>query len=79
VKSLDRITNLRPKELPIHLPKHRKGLPENVNEFHLQTVLLKAQHVQILEATPRTTTSTPSIVGSKKEAGLEEISSKTAA
>jgi len=79
VKSLDRITKLRPKELPVHLPKPRKGLPENVNESHLQTVLLKAQHVQIFIVTPRTITSTPSNVGSKKEAGLEGISRKTAA
>jgi hypothetical protein len=79
VKSLDRITNLRPKELPVHLSKPRKGLPENVNEPHLQTVLLKAQHLQILVATPRITTPTPSIVGLKKEAGLEQILSKTAA
>jgi len=79
VKSLDRTTNLRLKELPVHLPKPRIGLPENVNESHLQTLLLKAQHVQIFVVTPRTTTSTPSSVGSKKEAGLEEISSKTTA
>ena len=79
VKSLERITNLRPKELPVYLPKPRKGLPENVNESHLHAVLLKALHVQIFVVTPRTTTSTPSSIGSKKEAGLEEISSKTAA
>lgn len=79
LKSLDRITNLRPKELPVHLPEPRKGLPKNVNEPHLQTVLLKALYLQIFVVTPRTTTSTPSDVGSKKEAGLEEISSKTAA
>ena len=79
MKSLDRITNLRPKELPVHFSKPRRGLPENVNESRLQAVLLKAQHVQILVVTSRTGTSTPSSVGSKKEAGLEEISSKTAA
>jgi len=67
VKSLDRTTNLRPKELLVHLPG-------NVNEFYLQTVLLKAQHVQILISR-----TTPFSVGSKKEAGLEEISSRTAA
>ncbi len=78
-KSLDRITNLKPKELPVHLPEPRKGLLKNVNEYHLQTVLLKALYLQIFIVTPRTTTSTPSDVGSKKEAGLEEISSKTAA
>ena len=79
VKSLDRITNLRPTELPVHLLRPRKGLPANVNESHLHTVLLRALHVQIFVVTPRITTSTPSSIGSKKEAGLEEISSKTAA
>jgi len=79
VKGLDRITNLRPKELLVHLSKLRKDLRGNVNESYLQTVLLKAQHVQIFIVISRTTTSTPSSVGSKKEAGLEEISSKTAA
>ena len=78
VKSLDRTTNLKPRELLVHLPKPRKGLPENVNESHLQTVLLKAQHAQIFVVTPRITTLTLSSVGSKKEAGLEEISTKTA-
>ena len=77
MKSLDRITNLRSKELPVHLPNPVKVLPENVNEPHLQTVLL--QYIQAFEVTLRTATSTPSSVGSKKEAGLEEISNKTAA
>jgi len=77
VKSLDRITHLRPKALPVHLPNAGKPLPENVNDPHLQNVL--SQHVQAFGVTPRTATSTPSSVGSKKEAGLEEISSKTAA
>ena len=80
VKSLDKITNLRPKELPVPLAKPRSALPKNVNESHLQIVLLKAQHLQIFRVTPRTTTaSTPSSVGSKKEAGLEHISRQTAA
>jgi len=79
MKSLDRITNLRPKELLVHFPKPKKGLRGNVNESYLQTVLLKAQYVQIFIVIPRTTTSTPSSVGSKKEAGLEKISSKIAA
>ncbi len=79
MKSLDRTTNLRLKELPVHLPKPRIGLSENVNESHLQTLLLKAQHVQIFVVTSRTTTSTSFNVESKKEAGLEEISSKTTA
>ena len=79
MKSLDRITNLRPKELLVHLSKLRKGLRGNVNESYLQTVLLKAQHVQIFIVISRTTTSISFSVESKKEAGLEEISSKTAA
>ena len=45
VKSLDGITDLRPKELSVHLPNPRKGLPENVDESHLHTVLLKVLHV----------------------------------
>lgn len=77
MKSLDRIIHLRPKELPVHLPNAGKALPENVNEPHLHPVLL--QHVQAFVVTPRTATSTPFSVGSKKEVGLEEISSKTAA
>lgn len=77
---MDKITYLRLKELPVHLHKPRRGLPENVDESHLQIVLLKAQHLQIFIVTPRTTTaSTPSSVGFKKEAGLEQISSKTSA
>lgn len=77
MKSLDRIINLRSKELLIHLSNPVKALPKNVNEFHLQTVLL--QYVQVFEVTLRTATSAPSSVGSKKKAGLEEILSKTAA
>ena len=76
---MDRITNLRLKELPVRLSKPRKGLPENVNESHPQIVLLKAQHVQILAMTPRTTTPAPFSAGSKKKAGLKEISSKKTA
>jgi len=79
VKSLNRITNLRLKKLLIHLLKLRKGLSENVNEFHLQTVLLKAQQVQIFKATLRTMTSTSFIIELKKKADLKKISSKTAA
>ncbi len=79
MKSLNRTTNLRLKELPVHLSKPRIGLLENVNESHLQILLLKAQHVQIFVVTPRTTTSTSFSVGSKKEADLKEISSKTTA
>lgn len=76
MKSLDIIIHLRPKELPVHLPNAGKVLPQNVNEPYLQNVLM--QHVQAFVVTPRTATSTPSSVGSKKEAGLEEMSSKTA-
>ena len=43
VKSLDRITKLKPTELLVHLSKPRKGLSESVNESHLPIVLLKAQ------------------------------------
>lgn len=80
VKSLDRTTTLKPKELPVHLPNPRKDLPKNVNEPHLQTVLLKAQHVQIFLAAPKSPASASTLfsVGSKKEAGLEGISIKTA-
>lgn len=77
MKRLDRITHLRPKALLIHLPNTGKALPENVNEIHLQNVLL--QHVQALIVTPRTATSTLFGVGSKKEAGLEDFLSRTAA
>ena len=42
VKSLDRITNL---EQPVYLPKPRKGLPRNVNQSQLRSVLLKAHYV----------------------------------
>jgi len=79
VKRLDRITDLNPKELPVHLPNPEKTLPENVNEPHPQMVLLKAQHVQTFVVTLRITTSTLSSIRSKKEASLEEILSKTAA
>ena len=79
VKSLDGIIKLRPKELPVQFPKPRQGLPKTVNESHLQTVLLMAQHVQVLRVTIRKTVSTPASVGSKKEASLEETSSETAA
>ena len=76
-KSLDKITNLKPKELPVHLLEPRKGLPEAFDESHLQTGLPDAQYVQIFGKTPRPTTPAPSSVGSKKEAGLEEILRKT--
>ena len=71
MKSLDRITHLRPKELPIHLFNAGEALPENVNEPRLQTVRL--QHVQAFVVIPRAATSTQSNVGLKKEAGLEGI------
>ncbi|KAL8714473.1 MAG: hypothetical protein Q9225_006578 [Loekoesia sp. 1 TL-2023] len=34
VKSLDTITTLKPKELPVYLPSPKKDLPENVNGPH---------------------------------------------
>ena len=77
MKSLDRIIHLRPQELPVRLPNAGKALPKNVNEPHLHHVLL--QHVQVFVVTPRIAMSTLFSVGSKKEAGLEEISSKTVA
>ena len=73
---MDRIIHLRLKELPVHLPNAGKALPENVNELHLQNVLL--QHVKAFVVTLRTANLTLSSVGSKKEVSLEEISSKTA-
>ena len=78
MKSLDKTTNLKPNELLIHLLKLSKGLLENIKESHLQTGWLDVQHVQIFGVTPRTINPAPSSVGSKKEAGLEEISSRIA-
>ncbi len=76
---MDKITKLRPKGLPVHLPKLRKGLSENVNESYVQIVLSKTQHVQIFLVTLRTTTSILFSVQLKKEANLKGISSKTGA
>lgn len=76
---MDKITKLRPKGLPVHLPKLRKGLPENVNESYVQIVLSKTQHVQIFLVTLRTTTLILFSVQLKKEANLKGISSKTEA
>lgn len=78
MKSLDKITNLRLNELPVHLLRLSKGLLKSIEESHLQIGRLDAQYVQVFGVIPRTTTPALFSVGSKKEAGLEEISSKIA-
>jgi len=78
VKSLDRIKTLGPEHRIVRVPRTRRGPYENDGESQLQIPLLRALYAQISAVTTRTATSIRSNAGSKKEAGQEEISRKTA-
>jgi len=78
VKSLDRIKTLGLEHRIVRVPRTRRSPYENDGESQLQILLLRALYAQILAVTTRTATTTRSNAGSKKEAGQEEISRKTA-
>lgn len=78
VKSLDRIKTLRSEHLAVRACRTRRDLSGSEYEPRLQILFSRAQYAQISVVTPRAATSTRSNTGSKKEAGLENISSRTA-
>ena len=78
VKSLDRIKALRSEHLTVRTPRIERDLSGSDYEPHLKTPLLRAQYAQISVATPRVATLSRYNAGSKKGAGLENISSRTA-
>lgn len=78
VKSLDRFKALRSEHLTVRAPRTERDLSGSDYEPHLQIPLLRAQYAQISVATSRVATLSRYNAGSKKGAGLENISSRTA-